>query len=130
MQDLPWLPVEFRRLFKTALDISWRDHVEMQAAFQRDVHASISKTINMPASATRDDCAEALLLAWRLGLKGITIYRTSSREDVVLTLKEAAPVPLVVQALSPAPAVSISRRRNSPGGPTSANQGAAPCTSP
>ncbi|WP_440949738.1 adenosylcobalamin-dependent ribonucleoside-diphosphate reductase [Methanosphaerula subterraneus] len=109
VQDLAWLPVEFRRLCKTALDIPWRDHVEMQAAFQREVHASISKTINMPKDATRDDCAEALLLAWRLGLKGITIYRTNSREDVVLTLKEAAPAPVVVQALSPAPAVSISR---------------------
>jgi ribonucleoside-diphosphate reductase alpha chain len=111
VQDLVWLPVEFRRLCKTALDIPWRDHVEMQAAFQREVHASISKTINMPKTATRDDCAEALLLAWQLGLKGITIYRTNSREDVVLTLKEAAPSPspVAVQTLSPAPAVSISR---------------------
>ncbi|ACL17864.1 adenosylcobalamin-dependent ribonucleoside-diphosphate reductase [Methanosphaerula palustris] len=111
VQDLVWLPVAFRRLCKTALDIPWRDHVEMQAAFQREVHASISKTINMPKSATRDDCAEALLLAWRLGLKGITIYRTNSREDVVLTLKEAAPSPspVAVQTLCPAPTVSISR---------------------
>lgn len=107
VQDLSWLPVEFRRLFKTALDIPWRDHVEMQAAFQREVHASISKTINMPKGATHEDCAEALLLAWRLGLKGITIYRTNSREDVVLTLKEAAPAPAPVVA--PVPAVSISR---------------------
>ncbi len=88
VQDLLWLPAEFRRLFKTALDIPWRDHVMMQAAFQKHVHAAISKTINMPASATREECEEALLLAWRLKLKGITIYRTGSREDVVLTLEE------------------------------------------
>ena len=93
VQDLHWLPLEFRSLFKTALDISWRDHILMQAAFQKHVHASISKTINMPASATREDCAEALLMAWSLKLKGITIYRTGSREDVVLSLKEATPDP-------------------------------------
>lgn len=90
IQDLSWLPTEFRTLFKTALDISWRDHILMQAAFQKHVHASISKTINMPSSATREDCEEALLMAWRLGLKGITIYRTGSRETVVLALNEDA----------------------------------------
>lgn len=91
VQDLQWLPQSFKTLFKTALDISWRDHILMQAAFQKHVHASISKTINMPGSATKEDCAEALVMAWKLGLKGITIYRSGSRESVVLTLKETAP---------------------------------------
>ena len=96
VQDLQWLPPAFLSLFKTALDIPWRDHILMQASFQKHVHASISKTINMPGSATRDDCEEALLMAWKLGLKGITIYRTGSRDDVVLALKDkslAAPAP-------------------------------------
>jgi len=88
VQDLDWLPAAFRSLCKTALDISWKDHILMQAAFQKHVHASISKTINMLSSATKEDCAEALLMAWTLKLKGITIYRTGSREDVVLSLKE------------------------------------------
>ncbi len=92
VQDLHWLPQTFRALFKTALDIPWRDHILMQASFQKYVHASISKTINMPGSATKEDCEEALLMAWKLGLKGITIYRTGSREDVVLALKEKSPV--------------------------------------
>ncbi|HIH02413.1 MAG TPA: ribonucleoside reductase class II [Methanoregulaceae archaeon] len=100
VQDLAWLPQDFRRLFRTALDISWQDHIRMQASFQRHVHASISKTVNMPSSATKEDCAEALLMAWRLGLKGITIYRTGSRESVVLALKET-------EALPPAPAGKI-----------------------
>jgi ribonucleoside-diphosphate reductase alpha chain len=91
VQDLSWLPQVFRSLFKTALDIPWRDHILMQASFQKYVHASISKTINMPGSATKDDCEEALLMAWKLGLKGITIYRTGSREDVVLALKDMSP---------------------------------------
>lgn len=88
VQDLAWLPEEFRRLFKTALDISWQDHILMQASFQKHVHASISKTVNMPGTATKEDVEEALLMAWQLGLKGTTLYRTGSRETVVLALKE------------------------------------------
>jgi ribonucleoside-diphosphate reductase alpha chain len=89
IQDLHWLPDEFRALFKTALDIHWRDHILMQAAFQKHVHASISKTINLPNSATKEDCADALLMAWKLKLKGITMYRTGSRQNVVLSLKDS-----------------------------------------
>jgi ribonucleoside-diphosphate reductase alpha chain len=88
-QDLHWLPEEFRALFRTALDIHWKDHILMQAAFQKHVHASISKTINMPNTATKEDCAEALLMAWHLKLKGITIYRAGSRRRVVLNLKKS-----------------------------------------
>ncbi|MDD1693164.1 MAG: adenosylcobalamin-dependent ribonucleoside-diphosphate reductase, partial [Methanoregula sp.] len=116
VQDLTWLPAEFRALCKTALDIPWRDHILMQAAFQKHVHASISKTVNMPASATKEDCAEALLMAWSLKLKGITIYRTGSREDVVLSLKETTPTPAPVIAAGrnvpeKIPALSIERPR-------------------
>jgi ribonucleoside-diphosphate reductase alpha chain len=88
VQDLQWLPEEFRALFKTALDIHWKDHILMQAAFQKHVHASISKTINLPNAATKEDCADALLMAWKLKLKGITMYRTGSRQNVVLSLKD------------------------------------------
>jgi ribonucleoside-diphosphate reductase alpha chain len=87
IQDLLWLPTEFRTLFRTALDINWKDHILMQAAFQKHVHASISKTINLPNTASREE-AEALLMAWKLKLKGITIYRSGSRRNVVLTLKD------------------------------------------
>ena len=90
IQDLYWLPDEFRALFKTALDIHWKDHILMQAAFQKHVHASISKTINLPNTATKEDCSDALLMAWKLKLKGITMYRTGSRQNVVLSLKDTA----------------------------------------
>ena len=70
----------------------------MQASFQKHVHASISKTINMPCSATKEDCEEALLMAWKLGLKGITIYRTGSRDDVVLALKDKSPAVFPLRA--------------------------------
>jgi ribonucleoside-diphosphate reductase alpha chain len=89
IQDMIWLPNEFRSLFKTALDIHWKDHILMQAAFQKHVHASISKTINIPGTATKEDCEDALLMAWELKLKGITLYRTGSRKNIVLSLKDS-----------------------------------------
>jgi ribonucleoside-diphosphate reductase alpha chain len=89
VQDILWLPNEFRALFKSALDIHWKDHILMQAAFQKYVHASISKTINLPGSATKEDCEDALLMAWELKLKGITLYRTGSRHNVVLFLNDS-----------------------------------------
>ncbi|MGA2104260.1 MAG: adenosylcobalamin-dependent ribonucleoside-diphosphate reductase [Methanoregula sp.] len=107
VQDLHWLPQQFLSLFKTALDISWRDHILMQACFQKHVHASISKTINMPCTATKEDCEEALLMAWKLGLKGITIYRTGSRDDVVLSLKDKSPADQ--PEIEPATASSVIR---------------------
>ncbi len=89
VQDLSWLPEQFRIIFRTALEIHWKDHILMQAAFQKHVHASISKTINLPITAKRKDCADALLMAWRLKLKGITMYRTGSRQNVVISLKKS-----------------------------------------
>jgi ribonucleoside-diphosphate reductase alpha chain len=88
VQDVLWLPDAFRAVFKTALDIQWKDHVLMQSTFQRHVHASISKTINMPFNATKEQVADAILLAWKEGIKGMTLYRTGSREDVVLALEK------------------------------------------
>jgi ribonucleoside-diphosphate reductase alpha chain len=88
VQDITWLPEIFREVFKTALDIHWKDHVLMQAVFQKHVHASISKTINMPFTSTTKQVADAILLAWKENIKGMTLYRTGSREDVVLSLEK------------------------------------------
>jgi ribonucleoside-diphosphate reductase alpha chain len=68
-------------LFKTAPEISPEFHVRMQAAWQKHVDAGISKTINMPETATREDIAAAYMLAWELGCKGITVFRNGCRED-------------------------------------------------
>ena len=65
---------------KTANDIHFNWHLAMQAAFQKHVDNSISKTINLSNDATVDDVYDIYLEAWKLGLKGITIYRDGSKE--------------------------------------------------
>jgi ribonucleoside-diphosphate reductase alpha chain len=80
---------EEKRLFRSALDIDWKAHIDVQAAFQKHCHGGISKTINMPHSAGKEDIKQALIYAWRHGLKGLTIYRTGSRQYVVLSLQKS-----------------------------------------
>jgi ribonucleoside-diphosphate reductase alpha chain len=87
-QAVAAVPPALRDVFVVAGDISAEEHVHMQAALQAFVDASISKTINFPTTATPDDVAHAFQLAWQLGCKGITVYVTGSREQVVLETEE------------------------------------------
>jgi ribonucleoside-diphosphate reductase alpha chain len=85
IQDLADIPAELRRLFVTAHDIAPAHHVRMQAAFQRYSDSGVSKTINLPARATKAEVAAAFTLAYQLGCKGLTVFRTGSREHQVLS---------------------------------------------
>jgi ribonucleoside-diphosphate reductase alpha chain len=85
IQDLTEIPEDLRRLFVTAHDIAPAHHVKMQAAFQRSSDSGVSKTINLPARATKADVASAFTLAYQLGCKGLTVFRTGSRDKQVLS---------------------------------------------
>lgn len=98
IQHLTWLPDWMRDTFVTARDVPSDQHIKMQAAFQKNVDSSISKTINLVENATRDDIREAYILAYKSGCKGITVYRDNSRSAQVLSLtknEEKKPVAIV-----------------------------------
>jgi len=86
IQDMPEIPEKIRDVFVTAMDITGRDHVLMQAAFQKYTDNAVSKTINLSANATVEDVMDAYMLAWETKCKGITVYRDKSREWQVLNV--------------------------------------------
>ncbi|HET9846054.1 MAG TPA: adenosylcobalamin-dependent ribonucleoside-diphosphate reductase [Nitrospira sp.] len=91
IQHVTRIPKDIRRLFVTAHDVVPRQHVRMQAAFQRSSDSGVSKTINLPSTATESDVADAFLLAYELKCKGLTVFRSGSREAQVLSCSPAQP---------------------------------------
>ena len=78
------LPEELKNLFRTAPFIAPEWHLRHQAAFQEFTDNAVSKTINLPHNATRDDIAKIYLQAWKMKLKGITVYRDGSKSTQVM----------------------------------------------
>lgn len=89
IQHIDCIPDYIKKIFKVANEISFKDHVLMQAAFQEHVENSISKTINLPNDATIQDVMDAYMLAYDTSCKGITVYRDSSRAGQVLTTNKS-----------------------------------------
>jgi ribonucleoside-diphosphate reductase alpha chain len=84
LRGIKEVPQRIRRLYKTAHEISYKDHIEMQARFQEYTDNAVSKTINMPRGATKDDVANAYLLAYEKGCKGITVFRYGAQKKGTL----------------------------------------------
>lgn len=84
IQAMKEIPEDVRRVFVTALDIEPAWHVRVQAAFQKYVDNAVSKTVNLPESATLEDVRKVFVLAYELGCKGITVYRYGSKKEQVL----------------------------------------------
>jgi ribonucleoside-diphosphate reductase alpha chain len=88
VQNLEGIPNKIQEVFKTAGEIKAIDHINMQAAFQRNTDNAVSKTINMPNDATVEEVRNAYILAFQKGLKGTTIYRDGSKDVQVLETKK------------------------------------------
>jgi ribonucleoside-diphosphate reductase alpha chain len=83
------IPEKWQEIFRTAQDIMPEDHIQMQGRLQKSgVDSSISKTINLPNSASREEVKLAYLTGYKLGCKGLTVYRDGSRDQQVLNTKE------------------------------------------
>lgn len=84
IQNIGRFPREIKDIFVYAKDISPVDHIKMQATIQKHVDGACSKTVNLPYNASIDDVDQAFRLAYKLGVKGCTVYRDKSREKQVL----------------------------------------------
>ena len=88
LKDIEGIPQDIKDTFRVAMDISASAHIRAQAAFQKYVENSISKTINFPHEATVKDIEDGYIMAWKLGCRGCTLYRDGSREVQVLNLNK------------------------------------------
>jgi|TARA_Y100000310_G_C20696577_1_gene826150 ribonucleoside-diphosphate reductase alpha chain len=108
-QNIKEVPQHIKKIFRTAHDINYKSHVEMQSAFQRHTDNAISKTINFSENATIKDILNSYVLGYNSGIKGMTVYVDGSRENQVLetgsrkkNLEEVAlPAPREIPAIMP-----------------------------
>ena len=77
------------KTFVTSHEIEPEMRVRMQAAIQKHIDSCISSTVNLPADITLDEVEKIYFLAWKLGCKGITVYREGSREGILVTEDQA-----------------------------------------
>lgn len=84
LKGIKEIPGDVKKIFKTALEIPPEDHIEMQAAFQEFTDNAVSKTINLPNKATKEDVERAFILAYKKGVKGITVFRYGTKKGTLV----------------------------------------------
>ncbi len=89
LRGIKEIPSGVKKLFKTALEIPYEDHIDMQVAFQEYTDNAVSKTINLPHKATKEDVARAYLLAYEKGAKGITVFRYAAKKGTLVKIADA-----------------------------------------
>ncbi|MFO7793260.1 MAG: ribonucleotide reductase N-terminal alpha domain-containing protein [Candidatus Saliniplasma sp.] len=85
--DIEEVPENIKPIFKTALEIKPSWHIRMQGIFQKYVDNAISKTVNFPNDASEADIQEVYKLAYELKCKGVTVYRSGSRQEQVMEVE-------------------------------------------
>jgi ribonucleoside-diphosphate reductase alpha chain len=108
-----------KNYFRCAIDpedkgreVHWKQHVEMQSAFQKHIDGSIAKTINMSNSVTKEDVAEAMKMAWKNECKGITVFRDGCKSEQVLNTTDKKTVSRVVEDRPKELSADIFKRRS------------------
>jgi ribonucleoside-diphosphate reductase alpha chain len=99
----PGLADEHLPVFDVAVGsraISYVGHIKMMGAVQPFLSGAISKTVNMPQTATVEDIAEAYVESWKLGVKALAIYRDGSKTAQALRTDAQTAAPVVVQGMS------------------------------
>ncbi len=95
------IPEQTQKSFGSAHDIPVEYHVKQQAAFQRHTDNGVSKTINLPNSATVEDVKKTYMMAWELNCKGITVYRDGCKSHQVLNISKKEAPKEALQKLDP-----------------------------